>query len=162
MADFNWTDIKLEYIQTNSSYRKLSEKYGIPFNTISDIGRREGWAKLQKQYQEDIVTESLKVTANNAVDYAANIYALASEMVSQLNDLINEHTIAELVVIGVKPRDVTGALKDLEDILHIKSAADLREQEARISKLQKEAEKGADTAQTITVNIAGGEDSWQK
>ena len=58
-----------------------------------------------------------------------------------------------LISAGVKPRDITGAIKDLEDALHVKSAADLREQEARIKKLQKEAE-GTDAAEkNIEVKI---------
>lgn len=40
---------------------------------------------------------------------------------------------------GVKPRDITGAIKDLEDALHIKSEADIREQAARIKKMEKDA-----------------------
>ena len=68
-------------------------------------------------------------------------------------DLINEYGIAQLISLGVKPKDITGAIKELEDALHVKSAEDLREQEARIDKLRKEAE-GTQTDKEITVTIA--------
>ena len=37
----------------------------------------------------------------------------------------------------------------------------MREQEARIKNLEKQAEQ-EDTAREVTVTIAGGEDSWRK
>ena len=61
--------------------------------------------------------------------------------------------MSELAAAGIKPRDITGAIKDLEDILHVKSAADLQEQEARIAKLRREAE--GDTTESVKIVIAG-------
>ena len=53
--------------------------------------------------------------------------------------------------MGIKPRDITGAIKDLEDALHIKSVSDVKEQEARIAKLRKEVkEEKKDTNINIT------------
>ena len=68
------------------------------------------------------------------------LYDLAYKVAQQLTDLVEGNDIVTLISAGVKPRDITGAIKDLEDALHVKSAADLKEQEARIRKLQKEAE----------------------
>ena len=55
--------------------------------------------------------------------------------------------------MGIKPRDITGAIKDLEDALHVKSEFDLKEQEARIAKLRKEAETESKEDMTIQVVI---------
>jgi hypothetical protein len=53
------------------------------------------------------------------------------------------------------------ALKYLKECKGVKSDADLREQEARIAKLQKDAESD-DTNSNITVTFATekGEDKW--
>lgn len=46
MAD--WEKIKAEYItNANTSYRKLAEKYGVHYKTISSKGKDEGWAELR-------------------------------------------------------------------------------------------------------------------
>ena len=55
----------------------------------------------------------------------------------------------------------TSALKDIRDIKVIKSPMDLKEQEARIAKLQKEAEADADKNSSVSITIEGGDDEWQ-
>ena len=49
----------------------------------------------------------------------------------------------------------------IKDIKGIKSAMDLKEQEARIAKLQKEAEADADKNSSVSITIEGGDDEWQ-
>ena len=56
---------------------------------------------------------------------------------------------------------IASALKDIKEIQMLKSDADMREQEARIAKLHKEVES-EDKDNTITINICGGEESWQE
>ena len=41
MAD--WNAIKTEYITTDTSYRKLGEKYEINYKVIADRGKAEKW-----------------------------------------------------------------------------------------------------------------------
>ncbi len=62
---------------------------------------------------------------------------------------------------GLKPRDITGAIKDIEDILHIKSEADMREQEARIKNLQKQVDEDS-VDRKITVHIEGNANEYSK
>lgn len=157
----DWKKIKTEYITTNTSYRKLAKKYDIPFNTLQCRAKKEKWVELRKQHQDNIVTKSIERAEENAIDYKSDLYDLAYKVATQLKDMINENTISELVAMGIKPRDITGAIKDLEDALHIKSVSDIKEQEARIAKLRKEVES-EDKDNTITINICGGEESWQE
>ena len=157
----DWKKIKTEYITTNTSYRKLAKNYDIPFNTIQCRAKKEKWVELRKQYQNNIVTKSVKKAEEISIDYKSAIYDLAYKVAMQLNDMTDNNTISDLVAMGLKPRDITGAIKDLEDALHIKSMSDMKEQEARIAKLRKEAES-EDKDNTITINICGGEESWQE
>ena len=147
----DWKKIKTEYITTNTSYRKLAKNYDIPFNTLQCRAKKEKWVELRKQHQDNIVTKSVEKAEENAIDYKSDLYDLAYKVATQLKDMINENTISDLVAMGIKPRDITGAIKDLEDALHIKSMSDMKEQEARIAKLRKEVkEEKKDTNINIT------------
>ena len=141
MSNYDWNAIKTEYITTTISYRKLCEKHDIPFNTLQQRANKEKWVQARKKHQDKIVTKSVKKAETKAIDYKSTLYSLAYKVAKQLNDMTEQNTISELAVMGIKPRDITGAIKDLEDALHVKSEADLREQEARIEKLRKEAQE---------------------
>jgi hypothetical protein len=53
-------------------------------------------------------------------------------------------------------------LKDLKEIKGCKSDADMREQEARIAKLRKEAEKEDDKVSEISVVFTAGPEDWNE
>ena len=151
----DWKKIKTEYITTNTSYRKLSEKYGVPFNTLQCRGRKENWVELHNRHQDNIITKSVEKAEESAIDYN-----LAYKVAMQLNEMTNDKTISDLVKMGIKPRDITGAIKDLEDALHIKSMSDMREQEARIANLQKQTTD--DAPKEIKVHIQGDANDYSK
>ena len=48
MAD--WQAIKTEYITTQTSYRKLAQKYGVSRVQIGNVGRDEKWVELRRQH----------------------------------------------------------------------------------------------------------------
>lgn len=162
MADYDWKKIKTEYITTTISYRKLCDKYNIPFNTLQCRANKERWVDLRKNHQDAVVTKSVANLERKATDYRSTIYDLAYKVAQQLVDMTNDHTISELATIGIKPRDITGAIKDLEDALHIKCDNDLLEQEARIAKLRKDAEDKTQADQSIKVIISPGLDEYSE
>lgn len=135
----DWNAIKTEYITTSISYRKLAEKYGVPFITLSQRARKEKWAELRRKHNDRIITKTLEKAEAKAVDYKSMLYDLAYKVAKQLVEMTDRTPLDKLALIGIKPRDITGAIKDLEDALHIKSESDLKEQEARIAKLRREA-----------------------
>ena len=57
-------------------------------------------------------------------------------------------------------KNLSDALKNIRDAQMIKSDGDLREQEARIAKLNKEAQQ-EDKSHDVTIVIEGGEGAWQ-
>ena len=59
-------------------------------------------------------------------------------------------------------KKLTSAIKDLKDIKGIKSDADIREQEARIKKLQREAERDNDATSDIEVVFKAGPGEWDE
>lgn len=156
----DWKKVKTEYITTTISYRKLAEKHDIPFNTLQCRAKKEKWVELRQRHQDKIVAKSVEKAEESAIDYKSAIYDLAYKVATQLDELTDSKTILELVKIGIKPRDITGAIKDLEDALHIKSMVDMREQEARIANLQKQAAE--DAPKEITVHIQGDASDYSK
>ena len=157
----DWNAIKIEYITTNTSYRKLSDKYNVPFNTMQCRGKREGWVELRNQYQDEIEEKAIENASNEVSDYKSTIYDLAYDIALQLKNMTQGKTIEDLARAGLKPRDITGAIKDIEDILHIKSEADMREQEVRIKNLQKQVEEDS-VDRKITVHIEGNANDYSK
>ena len=48
----DWSAIKTEYVTTDTSYRKLCDKYGVSMTEVSRHGKEEEWRKERKKYQE--------------------------------------------------------------------------------------------------------------
>lgn len=136
----DWDKLKREYVTGQISYRKLAEKYGVPFGTLKHNAKVGNWCEERTRYRDRVNTKSIAKAEAKATDYKSMLYDLALKVAGQLNDMTDSMSISDLAAIGVKPRDITGAIKDLEDALHVKSASDLKEQEARIAKLNREAE----------------------
>ena len=87
--------------------------------------------------------------------------AKISDVADMLLDKISNTLAIMDVVDSQSIKHFTSALKDIKDIKGIKSDIDLKEQEARIAKLQKEAEADADKNSSVSITIEGGDDEWQ-
>lgn len=147
MAD--WKAIKTEYITTNISYRKLSEKYGLHFRTISDKAREERWVELRKKQAEKTVTKTIEAIEKKRIDRGARLASVAEKLIAKVERLIEERE-------ELDPKDlknISGVLKDLKEVQMIRTDADLREQEARIEKLRREAH--LDNIQMPTIIVRG-------
>ena len=151
----DWKKAKQEYITTDTSYSELARKYNISKARIAQVGKAENWVEAKRNFSEQSLKKSLSRAQENAIDYKSEIYKLAYKVALQLQDMTDNSTLSDLALIGIKPRDITGAIKDLEDTLHIKSTKDLEEQQARIEKLRKEV-KEEDDNRKIEVVIADG------
>ena len=55
MAD--WQAIKTEYITTDTSYRKLAQKYGVHYNAVANRAKQEGWISQRNQFCDRTVTK---------------------------------------------------------------------------------------------------------
>ena len=157
----DWNALKTEYITTSISYRKLAEKHNISFDTLKYQAKTDKWYQARQEFRHNVTTKSLAEAAEKEVDYKSALYDLAYKVARQLNDMTDQYTVSELSAIGIKPRDITGAIKDLEDALHVKSASDIKEQEARIANLRKNAET-EDTSKEIKVTIVGDLENYSK
>ena len=88
MAD--WKKIKTEYITTDTSYRKLAQKYGIHYKVISDRGKNEKWVELRSQYRGKTLTKTLDKISDKQSDKMARIDALTDQLLDKLEQAITE------------------------------------------------------------------------
>ena len=153
MAD--WAKIKAEYIRDqSSSYRSLAKKYGVTKDAICNKAKKEGWIDLRRQRIDKTATAVVDACATKEAEKAIRIYEIA--------DIAMEVILGKLIAGGLLPQDVkslTGALKDIAAVKGIQTDAERREQEARIAKLRREAERDQEQEnQEIVFRITGMSD----
>ena len=156
MAD--WQAIKTEYITTQTSYRKLAQKYGIHYKVISDRGKDEGWVELRSQHRDKTLTKTLDKISQQEANRAARIHTVADKLLNKIEAMVDSGR--PLDTKGV--RALTAAVKDLKEIQSVKSALDEQEQRARIANLQKAAQKEDTQADSIEVVFLAGEEAWNE
>ena len=155
----NWNKIKTEYITTDTSYRKLAEKYGVHYNAIANRSKQEGWISQRNQHCDKTMTKTLDAISDKQVDRAANLISVSDILLAKVKSLLE--TNAEVLADTQSMKHISGVLKDIKEIQMIRSDADLREQEARIAKLRREAEREEDTNTEVTITFGSeGKKQW--
>ncbi len=135
MAD--WQAIKTEYITTDTSYRKLAQKYGVNTTNIAKRASQEKWVEQRKQNASKTLSKTLNAIGTKQAERTAKLIGVSDLLLDKVKSLLEADE--ELLVDTSIMKDVSVILKNLKDIQMIRSEADLREQEARIDKLRKEA-----------------------
>ena len=155
----NWNEIKTEYITTDTSYRKLAEKHGVGESTLFARASKEKWVEQKEQHQSKTVAKTLDAISKKQVDRATRLITVADKLLNKVESLIESDDKVLLDTQGMK--HISGVLKDIKEIQMIRSDKDLEEQDARIAKLRKEAEKEENDNKDVTIVIEGGDPSWQ-
>ena len=156
MAD--WQKIKTEYITTDTSYRKLARKYGVSHVQIGNVGKQENWVELRRQHLDKTLTKTVDTISNKQVDRATKLISVADLLLDKVKSLVEGNP--ELLVSTQSIKNLSGVLKDIKEVQMIRSDADLREQEARIKKLQKEAEQEDTNTEVVITFGSGGKKEW--
>ena len=151
----DWKRIKAEYIAGGVSLRRLSEKYGVSFSTIQKKSMEEKWSVLRKKSRRKAEEKIIDAFVSKEVKKATDIADVADKLLEKITEVL------EVVTTTQDIRHLTSALKDIKDIKGVKSEADIREQEARIAKLQREAQEEAKDNE-IVVTIEGDLDIYSK
>ena len=156
MAD--WQKIKTEYITTDTSYRKLAQKYGLDQATIAQRGKKEDWVGIRKQKASETQAKIIDAVEGRKVDRATRLQSVADKLLDKVEALVE--TGDPMYMNSQAMKHISGVLKDIKEIHMIKSEADLREQEARIKKLQKEAEQEDTNTEVVITFGSGGKKEW--
>ena len=185
----NWKKIKTEYITTDTSYRKLADKYGVHYKAVSQKGKAEGWVELRAEHRAKTITKALDIISDKQATQVAELVTQAAESllgqavkaIGQLDRpvTVHKHTIeqdgekttTEWEELSTAPgavnvaavRHLATALKDISQVLGLKTELDRQEQEARIANLRKQAEKDvAGGDDVIEVVFAAGPEEWNE
>ena len=155
MAD--WQAIKTEYITTETSYRKLSQKYGVNVTNIAKKASAEGWVEQRKQYASKTQLKTIEQISQQQANRAAKVQTVADKLLLKIESLVDRP--------GMMPKDVrslVAAVKDLKEIQGVKSELDEKEQKARIANLQKQADADNGSKEPIKVIIGSDLEEYSK
>lgn len=135
----DWKKIRAEYINGGVSYRKLAEKHGVSFNTLKNRAKEEQWYDLRQQKDLKTTTKIVESLSDKDAEKVVDIIGVADKLLEKIYEMLStDVTNAQSI------KSLTSALKDLKDVKGFKSGADIREQDARIAKLRREAGIGDD------------------
>lgn len=156
----DWKAIKTEYITGDISYRKLAEKHKIPFSTLRDKAVAEQWYKQKERNRNKIVTKSIEQIVEKESTKLAKTdekyFRILDKLFDKAEELVENTPVWQPQML----KDMATTMKYLKECKSIKSDADIREQEARIKKLEQETSiENKDVK--ITVEMGGFED-WSK
>lgn len=131
-----WQEIKAEYIAGGTSYRKLAEKYGVSFTTLTRTAQREDWVGLRQQAEDKATTKIVNVVSEKNAKIDDKYFRLVDKLFTKAEEVIDNTPIWQVNSI----KEMATALKYLKECKGVKSEADIREQEARIKNLEKQAQ----------------------
>ena len=135
MAD--WQAIKTEYITTQTSYRKLAQKYGVSHVQIGNVGKEENWVELRRQHLDSTFAKTVEKISQQEANRAAKIHSVADKLLQKIEAMVDNGNVCTEKGL----RALTAAVKDLKEIQGVKSDLDKQEQKARIATLEKQANK---------------------
>ena len=154
----DWNKIKAEYIAGGTSYRKLCAKYGVSRTTLQRKAKDENWIGLRSQAEAKTET----IIVNDVSKKSAKIDDKYFRLVDMLLDKAEELIVTTPIWQPTTLKELATTMKYLKECKGVKSEADIREQEARIAKLQKEAQEESGTTEIkVTFGADDGEDTTE-
>ena len=154
----DWKRIKAEYIAGGTSYRKLADKYGVPRTTLERKAKDEKWAELRRQAEGKAEAKIINAISDKKADIDDKYFRLVDKLLDKAEETIDDVDKWHPTLL----KEMATTMKYLKECKGIKSDADAREQEARIDKLRREAEREDDTAAEIEVVFKAGAEAWNE
>lgn len=151
-----WNRIKTEYIAGGTSYRKLAEKHNVSFSTLRKIAAKEHWSELRDKTGTIRDTELAETIGVKSAKIDEKYYRLVDKLFTKAEEVIDNTPIWQPTSL----KEMATTMKYLKECKGVKSEADMREQEARIAKLRKEAESDDQTEAIVTVKFEEDISKW--
>lgn len=93
----DWIKLRREYINGNTSYRKLAEKHGVSFQTLRDRAVKEKWYEKRKVQRDKIQKKTEQKTvekiAEKQSDFAVELQDTATELLKKISKAVRETDI---------------------------------------------------------------------
>lgn len=151
--------IKAEYLSGGITLQELADKYGIPYSTLTKTCSKEKWKEKRKENGKKTERKIAELIAERDAKRVVTIVSVADKLLDKISEML-EQDVSNYNTQNIK--NLTSALKDIKEIKGEKSDADMREQEARIKNLEKQAEKEADTVNEIEIVFNAGPEEWNE
>ena len=129
---YDWNLIMTDYVtNSDSSLRKIAEKYGIRFTTVKDKAKADSWFATKQEYQKEIrIKAAAKVVTKKANELAGLVTAsdyIEKAILKAFNDpeYFNKHIVSDnlseqqatLDILNTKAmKDMMRVIKDVEDV----------------------------------------------
>jgi regulator of sigma D len=156
MAEINWNAIRTDYITSTLSYRDLEAKYGVCYRQIAKKGKAEGWGSQRSQHNAKVVTKILDDDIEQKISSIERLETVADKVLTKVEAYIDACDPTAIDTQSMK--HITGVLKDIKDVM--RNRKDLKEQDARIKKLQKEAEQEDTNTEVVITFGSEGKKQW--
>lgn len=154
----DWKKIKAEYIAGGTSYRKLADKYNVSRTTLERYAKNEKWAELRRQAEVKAEAKIVNAVSENKAKIDDKYFKLVDKLLDKAEEVIEQTPLWQASSL----KEMATALKYLKECKGVKSEADIREQEARIAKLQKDASEEDNTLTEIKVTFGSDDEESDK
>lgn len=132
----DWNKIKAEYIAGGTSYRKLCSKYGVSRTTLQRKAKDEKWLDLRSQAEAKAESKIVEDISKKSAKIDDRYFRLVDKLMQKAEETIENTPVWSVNAL----KEMSTTLKNLKECKGVKSDIDLREQEARIRTLEKQAE----------------------
>ena len=122
-AALPWNKIAREYI-SGVSLSQLSKKYGVGEHTIHNRVKKGNWQEKREQARLESATKIKDSVVSIEVERAAKIKTAADKLLDLITRGLDDGSLG---VTAKSLRDISGALKDIQDIHGIKNEEQVKE-----------------------------------
>ena len=155
-----WVEQRNQFLNktVSKSINSISNKTADRLTRIFDVSDKL-LDKLERAVEELDIQLYKKVNKTKVIEYnnMERPDKPTKEIIEETESVEEVATIVDRA--GLKA--VTDALKNLKEVQMLRSELDIKEQEARIDKLRKEAETDDDKDAVVKITIEGGDEDWQ-
>ena len=141
---------KADYLRGGCSLREAARRHGLPQSTVFKRSKREGWNRMRDEVYRQAAPRMLALAADDVTARAERLYKAADRLTGEIDARMSAE---DLLRTARDARDLAGALRELKDVLQIRTEEDKEEQKARIEKL-----KSGDAAADRTLRVVFGEE----
>ena len=86
----NWEKIKIEYITTDISYRKLAEKYGVSPSSVAKRMKNEKWTEKRKQTKRKSVAKAIAKVEERESDKMVRLLETSEEALEKVVEALKD------------------------------------------------------------------------
>ena len=86
----DWIAMRAEYITTDTSYRRLAEKYGVSGTQVSNRGKAERWPEERERYLSNVLAKSVAKSERKKADQMARIDRVTDKLLDKLEKAVEE------------------------------------------------------------------------